>query len=147
MKLDYSERCLLKIEALLGEIIDDLELGHIYKTIAALWEIIELTIRAFIYRKIRNTYEKPKKLIHELKKILKTEHIHLSEAKIIFQYEMRKRAVHRPAILTKKDLKLAKNNFCATINPLIELLEKTNMNTNKIRELTEKLCKINVEEH
>ena len=145
MKLDYAERCVLKMEYLLKETIEDIESGHIYKPIAAMWEIVELSLRAIIYRMTKNTFEKPKKLIHELKKLMKKEQKDVSESRLIFQYEQRKRAVHRPIILTREVLVESKDNFCVIMRQLIPILKQNRLDTQRIEILVDALCELKID--
>ena len=115
-KPSYSDRCIQKASFLIEEVLDDYSLGHIYKTIVGFWEIVELLLRAIIYIKKKTTYEKPRKLINEYVKIAKLPKG--VPASINTLYELRKKTVHKPSILTKKNIEEAKKAFCDVIREL-----------------------------
>ena len=135
-RLSYSHRCLLKAGLLAQELSDDYNLGHIYKTIMAFWEVMELLLRAIIYDKKKTTYEKPRKLINEYAKIMNISRGVL--ANINFLYELRKKAVHKPLILKKENMKQAKEAFCKAIKEIITNIQAELYGLEKIRELCQK---------
>ncbi len=118
----YSDRCIRKASILIGEVLTDYSLDHIYKTIVGFWEIVELLLRAIIYMKNKTTYEKPRKLINEYAKITKVSKGALASINTL--YELRKKTVHKPLILTRKNVEKARKAFCIAIKELIKEIPK-----------------------
>ena len=117
MRSSYTDRCILKASHLLEELLEDYALGHIYKTIATFWEVIELLLRAIIYAKKKTTYEKPRKLINEYIRVADTPKGILACLNLL--YELRKKVVHKALILKKESMELAKDMFCKVIKTLL----------------------------
>ena len=124
-KLSYDIRCMVKAESLEKELVDDIGRGHIYKTIAAFWEVIELLLRVIIYKRKRATYESLGKLISVFAKLIPPAYSpRLVISTLNTLYNHRKKAVHKAILLNIDDVNSAKPRFCEAIRILLDILEK-----------------------
>ena len=140
-KLSYAVRCIVKAECLARELVDDVEKGHIYKTIATFWEVIELLLRAIIYKRKRTTYESPGKLISVFAKLIPpTYSPSLVISTINTLYNHRKKAVHKAILLNIDDVNSAKPSFCEAIRILLGILEKEGYNMDVLKNMASKIC-------
>jgi len=141
-KPSYAERCIIKTKRLIKELADEIRMGHVYKTIASLWEVLELLLRAITYESKRVTYESPGKLISVFAELFPQ--VYKPPQPVISAlntlYNLRKKAVHKAVILNEDSVYEAKLSFCNAIHTLLEILEKEGYNMSAIREKVQIIC-------
>jgi len=139
-KLNYAVRCILKAESLAEELDEEIKWGHVYKTIAAFWEVIELLLRAIIYGRKRTTYESPGKLISVFVQIIQPPYIRQITSDLNTLYNYRKRVIHKAILLNRGDVLEAKQIFCKLMPILLEILEKDGYKIYKLKMIHRNLC-------
>ena len=138
----YADRCLRKAILLFNEIKDEAHKKHIHKAISSLWMIIELILRAIIFRYKHATYDRPGKLISVFSRSI-LPIINISEditPKLNSLYDLRKRTLHRTDIMGSRELRKALMLFCHILNLLSSELKQINPNIRKLLTDAEKLC-------
>jgi len=140
--MKYVDRCLKKAVILFNEIRYEVSEEHVHKVISILWAIIELFLRAIVYRYKHTTYDKPGKLISVFdKSILPI--IGVSEdivSKLNSLYNLRRRTVHRPDIMGFKELRKGLTLFCQITDILSNELKRLNPSIEKALRSLRELC-------
>ena len=115
-RISYSGRCVRRACVLIGKVIGDYSLGHIYKAMVVFWEVVKLPLRTIVYAEKKTTYEKPRKLIN---KYVKTAKLPKGvPVGIDTCYELRSKVIHRALILTRKNVEDARKSFCDAVREL-----------------------------
>ena len=142
MSMSYVDKCFKKVLLLFGEVKEEIDKEHPHKTILALWAIIELFLRALVYRYKRATYDRPGKLISVFSRSI-LPLIRVKEdivLKINVLYDLRKRAAHRPDIMGSKELEKAWRLFCQIIDFLLRELKRMFPKVEDILKYAKRYC-------